>query len=207
MPIYWEAKAPGEVIQREWEVPVGEGDSVQSVSQSASGVTIDSTDRSGSIVTYTLSAGTDGATGVLTLTAVTTQGLTYQETAYIPIRATANAFVYNVGDILAYALRPIVGVGRIATAAETEDARETLDDMLAELRESGGDIGVKLPTAVSDTLYIPDDFISALKNGLRVRVCEFYGRPLDRMTVMVAQRGLQRIKSQLLPDERKATYF
>jgi hypothetical protein len=207
MPLFWQAKAANEVITREWTIPVGEGDNVLSVTSSATDVTIDSTDRSGNVVTFTLSGGANDDTGVVALEAVTTDGLTYQETAYIPIRGTANAFGYNVGDVLAYALRPIVGIGRTATAAELEDAKENFNDMLAELRESGGDIGIKLPVDVSDTLYIADDFVSALKNGLRVRISALYGRPLDQMTVMAAQRGLQRIKAQLLPDDRKVTFF
>ena len=207
MPIQWKAKAAGEVIQREWDVPVYDGDSVTSFTASIDGATLDSSDRSGDKITFTISAGTNGATAIATLTASTINGLTYNETAYLPIRQTPNDFSYNVGQVLSYALRPIVGLGAVATAEEQEDARENLDDMLAEWANSGADMGVKLPTASSDTLYVSDSFISAIKNSLRVRVCGLYGKPVDQTTYMAAMRGAQQIKAALLPDKRKAEYF
>ena len=209
MPVYWTEKAPGEVKSYEWLPDIQQGDGVQSygIVRTAGTAAIDSDALSGGAVIVYLSGGIAGETSIFRLTAVTNFGEELEETAYLPIRATPNAFGYFVSDILNYALRPIVGIRRSPSAAELEDARENLDDMLAELKASGGDIGIKLPTDVNDRLYIADDFISALKNGLRVRIAEVYGQPLSPVTVAAAQRGLQRIKSSLLPDERKAVYF
>lgn len=208
MPIQWKAKAPGEIVKREWVVPVPVGDSVASYTASVSGATKDSDERDGDIVTLTLSAGTDGATAIATLTATTTNGLVLNETAYLPIRAKPNAFNYSVRDVLTFALRPIVGLGATATADELEDARENFDDMVAFWAGQGADLAVKLPSEASDTLYVPDAAIVALKANLRVKLCGLYGRPVDVDDFRAAQRGLQQIKTALLPTEREGVdYF
>lgn len=207
MPIQWKAKAPGEVIEREWVVPVSDDDSVISYTASVTGATKDSDERNGDTVTLTLSAGMSGATAVATLTAVTANGLTLNETAYLPIRTTPNAFGYSVNDVLTFALRPIVGLSATATADELEDARENLDDMLASWAGQGADLAVKLPTEVSDTLYVPDYAISAMKAALRLRICGLYGKPVDVEDFKAAQRGLQQVKMGLLSDIRENEYF
>lgn len=207
MPIQWKAKAAAEVIQREWTIPVDDGDSATGFTASASGVTIDASERNGETVTLTLSAGTNGATATVTLTATTAKGLTLNETAYLPIRAKPNAFNYTVANVLAHALRPIVGLGNTATADENEDARENLDDMLASWAAQGADLQVKLPTVTSDTLYVPDYAISAMKAALRVRIAGLYGKPVDVEDFRAAQRGLQQIKMGLLPEDRENEYF
>lgn len=208
MPIQWKAKAPGEIVEREWVVPVPEGDSVASYTASVSGATKDSDERNGETITLTLSAGTDGATATATLTATTTNGLVLNETAYLPIRAKPNAFGYTVSDILTFALRPIVGLSATATAAELEDARENFDDMVAFWAGQGADLAIKLPSVTSDVLYVPDAAIVALKAGLRVKLAGLYGRPVDVEDFRAAQRGLQQVKTALLPDERMGVdYF
>lgn len=207
MPIQWKAKAASEVIRRDWVIPVTDGDSATGFTVSASGATIDASERNGETVTLTLSAGTDGGTAIVTLTATTAQGDTLNETAYLPIRATPNAFSYTVAQLLAFALRPIVGLGNAATAAEQDDAREQLDDMLASWAEQGADLQVKLPTAESDILYVPDYAISAMKSALRVRICEAYGKPIAMEDYRSAQRGVQQIKAALLPVVRENEYF
>jgi hypothetical protein len=207
MPIQWKAKAAGEIVEREWDVPVTHGESVISFTVSVSGATLDQSERSGDIVTFTLSGGTNGATAIATLTATTARGLVLNETAYLPIRATPNAFNYNVNSVLTYALRPIVGLSATATAAELEDARENLDDMLAFWAEQGANLQVKLPTDVNDTLYVPDYAISAMKSALRVRLSGLYGKPVDIEDFKAAQRGLQQVKMALLPIERRNVFF
>lgn len=207
MPIQWKAKAAGEIIQREWVIPVAKEDNATGFTASATGCVIDNSERNGDIVTLTLSAGANGATATITLTATTQRGETLNETAYLPIRATPNAFSYNVNSILTFALRPIVGLGRTATANELEDARENLDDMLASWAEQGADLQVKLPSVVGDALYVPDYAISAMKAALRVRLCGLYGKPVDVEDFRASQRGLQQIKMGLLPVERENEYF
>jgi hypothetical protein len=207
MPIQWKAKAAGEIVQRDWVIPIAEGDSVQSFTASAAGATIDASERSGETVTLTISAGTNGGTATFTLDATTVKGLEIDETAYLPIRATPNAFSYTVRDVCAFALRPIVGLGASATAAELDDAEEHLSDMLAMWAESGADLGVKLPAEANDILYIDDSHAIALKNNLRVHIAELYGAPISPLTVQVANRGLQRIKNSLLTEDRESAFF
>lgn len=207
MPIQWAAKAPGEVIEREWVVPVPEGDSVASYTASVIGATKDSDEISGDTVTIQLSAGANGSTATVTLAAVTTNGLTLAETAYLPIRSTPNAFSASVSSVLSFALRPIVGIGNVADADELEDAREGLDDILASWAAQGADLQVKLPTAPSDTLYVPDYAIPAMKAALRVRLCSLYSKPVDVEDFRAAQRGLQQIKAALVPVHRDGSEY
>lgn len=207
MPIQWGAKAPGEIVEREWVVPVPEDDSVASYTASVTGATKDSDERNGDTITLTLSAGVDGATAVVTLTATTANGLVFNETAYLPIRATPLVLSNTVRDVCNFALRPIVGLGATPTADELADAQEHLDDMLAEWSETGADLGVKLPTTASDTLYVPDAALSAIKHNLRVRLSETYGQPVTQQTYMAAMRGIQQVKTFLLPDERDGVEY
>jgi hypothetical protein len=207
MPIQWAAKAAGETVRRDWVIPVADDDSAASFTVSATGVTIDASERNGDTVTVTFSAGANGATGVVTLTATTARGDTLNETAYLPIRATPNAFNATVGNVLSFALRPITGLSNAATADETEDARENLDDILATWAAQGADLGVKLPTDPNDALYVPDYAIGAMKAALRVRLCGLYAKPVDVEDFKAAQRGLQQIKMGLLSDVRENEYF
>lgn len=207
MPIQWGAKAPGEIVEREWVVPVPEDDSVASYTASITGATKDSDERNGDTITLTLSAGTDGATAIATLTATTANGLVFNETAYLPIRATPLVLSNTVRDVCNFALRPIVGLGATPTADELADAQEHLDDMLAEWNETGADLGVKLPTTASDTLLVSDAALSAIKHNLRVRLSETYGQPVTQQTYMAAMRGIQQVKTFLLPDERDGVEY
>jgi hypothetical protein len=207
MPIQWKAKAAAEIVKREWVIPVADEDSATGFTVSASGATVDTSERSGETVTITFSAGTNGETAIVTLTATTARGETLNETAYLPIRSKPNAFNQMVSDVLAYALRPIVGVGNAASAEEEADARENLDDILASWAGQGANLHVKLPTASSDTLYVPDYAISAMKAALRVRIVGLYGVPVDVEDYRASQRGLQMIKAGLLPDTRENEYF
>lgn len=207
MPIQWKAKAAAEVVKRDWVIPVAKYDNATSFTASASGATITESEINGEIVTLTLSAGTNEATAVITLTATTARGETLNETAYLPIRAKPNAFTTSVGEVISFALRPIVGLGNAATADEQEDARECLDDILAGWAEAGADLQVKLPTAPDDTLYVPDYAIGAMKAALRVRIANLYGKPVDMEDYRASMRGMQQIKQALVSDIRENEFF
>ena len=207
MPIQWKAKAAAEVVKREWVIPLADEDSATGFTASASGVTIAAQERNGKTVTLTLSAGTNNATAVITLTATTQRGETLNETAYLPIRAKPNAFSTTVAQVIAFALRPIVGNGNVASADEQDDARENLDDILAMWAGQGADLQVKLPTETTDTLYVPDYAIGGMKAALRVRIANLYGKPVDVEDYRAAMRGLQLIKQGLVADIRENEYF
>lgn len=204
----WAAKAPTEIVEREWAVPVDEGDSVASFSASISGATLDASERDGDTITLTISSGSNGATAIASLSATTTNGLVLVETFYLPIRAAANALGYTVNDICAFALRKVVGADATPTATEQSDARERLTDMLVSWAGQGADLGVKLPCEAADILYVSDAFASAIKANLTVAVADLYGSELSPVIVADARRGLQQIKSALLPDHREgADYY
>lgn len=207
MPIQWKAKAAAEVVRRDWVIPVADDDNAASYTASASGVTIAAQEMNGDTVTLTLSAGTNNATAVVTLTATTQRGETLNETAYLPIRAKPNAFNTTVAQVIAFALRPIVGNGNVPSADEQEDARENLDDILATWAASGADLQVKLPTEATDILYVPDYAIGAMKAALRVRIANLYGKPVDVEDYRASMRGLQQIKQGLVSDIRENEYF
>jgi len=109
--------------------------------------------------------------------------------------------------VVDYALRPIVGIGETAEDNEKADALEWLNGMIAFWRDQGADIGVSLPIILTDTLYVPDAYILAVKNNLRVLVAEQYGRQVAPTTANMAARGLQQIKQATLPDDRGGSEY
>lgn len=204
---HWASKAPAEVVQRKWTIPVDEGDSVTGYTAVVTDATKVSDERNGNVVIVTISAGTNGDTAIASLTATTAKGLTLVETFYLPIREDENAFSQTVGEVVAYALRPVVGMGEVATADEQSDALEAFGDMVAEWAESGADLGVRLPPLASDVIYSLDSHVSAMKAALRVKMCEQYGVQVKTTDAIAAVRGMQRVKNSLLPDERPDIYY
>ena len=198
-------KAPGEVIRYTWK-PKTYG-YLANIALDATGVTITRSGVAGDEAFFYASGGTLGSTATVTLTVTTTDGETLSETFSIPIRAKAAALGVRVADVLAYALRPIVGIAGAPTAAEQTDARENLDMLLAEWAAQGADLGVRLPTQESDTLALSDSYALAVKANLRVRLCEAYGKPLTAMDVLAARRGEILIKFNNLPDSRAGVYY
>lgn len=206
---HWQAKAPTEVVERRWSVPVDSDDGLASFARSASGVTIDSYSVEGDDAVLILSAGTDGATATVTLTATTSRGRTLVETFYLPVFATPNEFTYTARNVCEFALRKVAGNGVSPDATELTDALERLSDMLAAWKGQGADIGVKLPCVAGDTLYISDEFASAVKNNLILEIADLYDYTPSARVVMNAQRGLQLVKSKLLSTKRSsaAAYY
>lgn len=198
----WPAKAPTEIVERRWTVPVDDDDGLSSFARVASGVTIDAYSAQGNDAVLTLSAGVDNVTATLTLTATTSRGRILVETFYLPIFASPNEFAYTVRDICAFALRKIAGNGNDAEATELEDARERLSDMLASWKGQGADIGAKLPCAANDVLYISDAFASAVKSNLILEIADLYDYTPSGRVVMNATRGLQLVKSTMLSKDR-----
>jgi hypothetical protein len=207
MALTWTAKAPAEVVERRWTVPVPSGDSLASYTLSPTGITIDSDEADGADVVVTLSAGTDGATAIITATALTTGGLTLVETIYLPITAKTNAFSATAQDVVAFALRKVVGIGETPEAAELDDGLEHLNDMLAEWAGIGADVGVPLPMVSTDTFYTSDAYLSAIKNNLKMRVLDTYGEPIPPMLAFSARAGLQQIRQAKLPSDREGADF
>jgi hypothetical protein len=193
----WEAKAPTEVVERRWTVPLDDNDSISSVSTSASGVTVDSDEHEDGEAIVTLSAGAAGATGSVTVTVTTSEGLTLVETFLIAIAATAQQFTYTARDVCNFALRKITGNGNDPEASEAEDALERLNDMLALWRIDGLDVGVPAPLALGDTLTIPDQYVSAVKFNLRIACHDAYDAPITAYDARMAEDGKRLVANQL----------
>lgn len=198
-------KAPADIVRYAWKPETG--DYLATVTASATGATVTRSGVAGDEAFFYVSGGTLGETASIVLTVTTADGETLSQTFYLPIRATAAVLGVLVADVLSYALRPIVGLGGSPTSAEQDDARENLDLMLAEWAESGADLGVKLPTAESDTLLVPDGYAGAIKANLRRRLCELYGKPLTSSDVIAARRGEILVKFNSLPDDRAGVYL
>lgn len=198
-------KSPAETVRYAWK-PKTSG-YLATVTVSPVGVTVTRSGVTDEEAFFYLSGGTLDDTATVIVTATTTDGETLAETFYVPVRATAAALGVLVSDVLSYALRPIVGMGEVATADEQADARENLDIMLASWAESGADLGIKLPTAEGDLLRVPDGYVSAIKAGLRVRLCELYGKPVTATDLNAARRGEILVKFNSLPDARAGVFY
>jgi hypothetical protein len=204
----WPAKAPTEIVERRWTVPVDDDDGLSTFARSASGVAIDSYSVQGNDAVLTLSAGVADVTATVTLTATTSRGRVHVETFYLPILVTTNDFAYTGQDICSFALRKVQGSGVIAEADELDDALERLSDMLARWKGEGADLGVVLPVLGPTVLFVSDSFASAIKNNLILELADKYEFTPSQRVVTTALRGMQHIKSALLSKEREpASYF
>ena len=204
---FLKAKAPADAIAYTWAPDIADGDSLVSFTLSASGATIDAEAAIADEVEFYVSGGTAGQTATITASAVTAAGAELSEVLYLPIRARDIALGYTGSQIASFALRKVIGLSRAPRAAEQADALERLSDMLAEWSQQGADLGVRLPVQASDTLYVNDAFANAIKQNLIVRIADLYGEPVAPEVAMQAFRGVQLIKSSLLPDKRVSEFF
>lgn len=207
MALSFTAKPDGAVYQYTWNVPVIEGDSVASVTLSASGCTIDAYELGGNSVLIFVSGGTAGTTASIDLGAVTTDGETLTDTAYIPIIADT-ATGMTVRDAVDFALRKVFGLGNEAPADATDDAVERLSDMLMLWKDTGSDVGATFPLTAATVIYCKPSYQVAIKNNLAVQVADYYNLPLTAAVAMNAMRGLQAVRIDNLPTDRPgADYY
>lgn len=198
MPGTWDAKSATEIAERRWSVPVPTGDALSAVSTSAAGVTVDSEDYEGNDAVVVLSAGVVGTTGSVTVTATTTDGLVFIETFYIAVRATTDAAGDTARDVVNFALRKITGFEDEPEAAEFEATLELLNDMLAEWRIDGLDVGLSGRLAAATVLTVRDEFLSAIKYNLAIRAAEDFGREISPIVAYAAERGRTLVANVLL---------
>lgn len=200
-------KVPAEVVQRAYVVPLDADDNIASVSTSATGVTVASTEIEGAKVLLNLTGGTAAQTGSIVLTVTTQAGRTLIETLYVPIIASAAQIAGTAQDYCFFALRKIAGLGEVPTADELSDALERLSAMIASWRVQGADIGAPFPLEAESVIYCPDYAVDALRYNLLMDVASLYGVPPSQMDAMKALRGLQLVKNMNQPEDRAATYF
>lgn len=204
MALFWQAKAPASVEERVWKL-----DGITSTSFTVStGTATLAHVIEGEGVAVTVTGGAAGVVQVITASAVLSTGETISETIYIPIRDAVNLLGNTVYDVCAFALRKISGIGEQADADELTLAVEYLNDMLAEWRGSGADVGIAKLLVSADDLIVRDEFIAPIKNNLTVRLAEEFDRPLTPALVENARRGMQLIKNALLArDVAQAEYY
>lgn len=193
----WLAKAPTEVVERRWTVPLIEGDSIASVATSATGVTVDSDDDDGCDAVVVLSAGSAGTEASVTITVTTDEGHTHVETFFIAIRATTEAFANTVRDIVQFALRKIAGIGETPDAAELDDGVELFNGLIATWRIDGKDVGIAGTLTASDTVDVPDEFIQPIKFCLRKLCHSTFEAPLTATDEQMAVMGERLITNTL----------
>lgn len=192
------AKPATAVYRYTWNVPVVDGDTIAAFTHSATGCTVDSYEIDGSAIGLFISGGTDNTTASITVSVETGDGETIPEVLLIPIRSRANSLGQTARDICLFALRPITGVADEPEADELADALEQFNDMVAEWRIDGLDVGIPGTLAEGATIDIADEYISALKFNLRVRVCDFYGMPIRQTDFAAAERGKMLVGNRLI---------
>lgn len=209
MALQWSPKAAADVVERVWTPKAGESVSSKTVTVSTGTATITSAIQ-GEDVVVTVTGGTADITQILAASAVLGNGETITETIYLPVLATPNDLAYTGQDIVSDVLELVVGIGGTTDASEQDLGLRKMTDMLASWRSQGADLGVVLPVTSSTVFYISDAFAEGVKANLYLRVMPKFQQgwmptPDERDA---ARRGLQLIKSALLPKEREgASYF
>lgn len=178
----WAAKAPAEIVERRWTVPVDDDDRLASFASSASGVTIDSYKVQSNDAVLTLSAGMAGAMATVVLTATTTQGRVLVETFYLPIVVTTAGTV-TARDICDFALRKIAGIGVDADSGEADDALELLQGVMARFG-----LG-PVPMALTSEVGLADEYLLPLKFVLRRLAHSTYEAELTPTDARLADEG------------------
>lgn len=199
------SKVATEVVDRRWTVP---GDDLPTaVSTSASGVTVDSAEVDGSDIVLTLSAGTAGATGSVTVTVTTGLGQTIIETLYVPVIVSTAVTADTAQDYVAFALRKIVGIGETAEADELAHGLEVLNALVARWRAAGADIGAAYPITSSTVIYCPEWSVSALRYNLLVECAPLFGVEPSAIEYELARRGRQLVMHKNLPGIPALEYY
>lgn len=199
MAITLAAKPAGATYRYTWDAPVSAGDSVTAVTVVVtSGTVTIAYVMDGDAVIITASGGAAGETALLAASATTANGEALAEAFYLPIRSGENDAGNTAHDICAFALRKISGLGEDPEAEQLTDALEVLNDMLAEWRMDGMDVGVPGVLISGDVLTVADEFLAPIKYNLLVRVAENYDRPITPIVMAAAERGKQLVANRLL---------
>jgi hypothetical protein len=194
-----DAKAAGDTVTRRWLAPVADGDSASSITASASGVTLSTYSLEGDEAVFELTAGSNGATGTISVSVTTSIGDVLTETLYIAIIASTSSGP-TARDFANFALRKVNGLGSDPDASQEADALERLEDMLRHWSVTGAAIGVTFPLSAATALNIADAYQSAIKNNLILQLADLYGTEISPVVIENARRGLQLIKSANLPN-------
>lgn len=199
----WQAKTPGETRRYRWEPALLDSETISSVSGATDSGTVTLTltsevedGREG--VTVLVAGGAAGETARISIDAVTSEGQTLSGVFFLPVRDEAPTLGNTVRDVVTFALRKIVGNGEAAEAEEAEAALEWLNGMILDWRLAGVDVGVSKTLELSDTLAIPDAFVSALKWNLRALMHAEYDVALSGADAMAATSTKRAVTNAVL---------
>jgi hypothetical protein len=206
MAIHWGAKPPTAVYTYTWEPDLAHGDAIATATVSASGAVIDSYSIDGDVVSFVISGGTAGQTGIITASVTTSFGETLPETIYVPIIGTGSTTA-TVRDIVAFALRKVTGIAEEPDAEQAADALERLSDMLARWRTIGADVGAPSPLTLNTVVYCPDQYIGAINSNLIIELADLYPFEPTAYVVRNAAKGLIAIKWAQLPETRTGVFY
>lgn len=207
MAVNWAPKPAGAVYRYTWAPALIPGDTIADIDLQADIANVVASSHDGLVVEAYIAGGEVGATCTISATVFTTYGEKLKETIYLPIVSTELSRLQTAGEIAAFALRKVVGIGEQATASELADAVEWLNDMLADWKGQGADVGANLPYTPSQLMHVPDEYVTAIKNNLIIRIADNYGREISPVTAKLAMAGLQRIKQASLPIDREVSEY
>lgn len=196
----WPAKRADETVLREWPLPLT--DAAASVSATATGATVGVCYIADGSAWATLSGGANGTPATITVTATTAGGQTLVHTFTMAVQSDAAAFGYTASSLVTSALRKITGFGVSPDTDQAAFGLECLNDMLAEWRGRGMDLGCALPLLSAASVPVPDAFISAIKTNLALVTADQFGREVTPTLQRQAAIGLELIKQTLAPKKR-----
>jgi hypothetical protein len=198
MALTWTTKPSDATYRLSWRVPVVSGDIVSGASLTVTSGTaiIDSYSIVDNDVVAYVSGGTVGAVTTISGAADTSGGETITETIYLPVTSSASALQNTGGDIAAFALRKVSGFDD-PEANELTDALVRLSDMLASWAGQSMGVGVPLPVTEATVFLIPDEYISAIKANLVVRLVGVYGAQPSPQEQRDALIGYQLVRQSL----------
>jgi hypothetical protein len=190
----WKYKTPDETVSRRWNPDVDGGESIQSATVAVDSGTVTATveveaSHGAHGVNVLVSGGAAGEVARVSVTAITSDGSTLVGVFQIPVRAEASVFANTARNVCDFALRKIVGNNGTASATELSDAMERLNAILALWRLSGMDVGVSGELSSTDTLTVPDAYLTAIKYALRRDLHDYYNVPLSANDVLMAQQA------------------
>lgn len=116
----------------------------------------------------------------------------------------------TVNDVVKAALRKITGIAEMPDADQAAFGLEALNNMLAEWRGRGMDLGVdfgfELPLALSDVLTVRDSFIPGIKANLTIALCDDFDRDITPSLQRRAIEGLVHIQQAFRPAYTNEQY-
>lgn len=201
--IVWPAKTPDETVSRRWEPDLARDESISSVTANVDSGTVTltatrETEGGKEGITVLVAGGATGESARVSLDVVTSEGRTLIGVFHIAVRAEAPVLAQTALDVCQFALRKIIGNGETAEADELDDALERLNAMLMLWRIQGMDVGIAKELASTDTLVIPDAYVTAIKWCLREDIHAFYGQPLNAQDAMMVAQAKSAVASSLL---------